>query len=160
MRFLRSSTLLAVTGALTVACSPDAVTGSASPRVPTTPTAPAFDYNSSAPVPEVVSATLIDKSTVRITFNDTALDESLVSAYFTPDASYNNAATLNIAGTSSTGQRTVDLALPAGSTTVRLRNGWSSSSASTGIVWGAFSGAATITSSTGSSAVKAKGHRK
>ena len=157
MRFLRSTTLLAVTGALAAACTPDAVTGSVSPRVPAgLPGAPAFDISGSTPAPEILSATLVDKSTVRITFIDNASDEWMTSAYFTPSASFSAGVTANIVGTPGTGERTVDVTLPAGYTTVRLRHGWSSSA----VVWSAFSNAATIGSSTGSVATKTKGRGK
>ena len=141
MRCLRSTGSLALTLALTAACGPDAVTASRAPEPP-----PVFDVNLAAPVPQILAATVVGRldnsnSLVRITFTDTAEDEWLTSAYFTPTESWGSAVTRNIEGTLGTGERTVDVPAPTGYTTVRLHYLWNSP---TGSVWSSFSAPVTI----------------
>jgi len=143
MRCLRSTASLALTVVLTAACAgADAVTGSK------VPDPPVFDLDPAAPVPQLLSATVVGRldnthSLVRITFTDTAADEWLTSAYFTPTASFSTAVTMNIEGTVGTGDRTVEVSAPTGYTTVRLHYAWKSSNES-GLVWSPFSSPVTI----------------
>jgi len=161
MRFLRSTTLVTLTVALG-ACDSDGVTGSARARVPVAPDGPGFSYNAAAPVPQIVSATVVGRldnahSIVRITFNDTATNEFLTSAYFTPDGGFGGAETQNIAGTPTTGSRTVDLYPSNTATTVRLANAWQGAD---GLVFSAFSQAVTIGSSSTVASTKGNGRNK
>lgn len=127
------------------------------------PNAPHFDFNSSAPAPAAVSASVVGRVDnasvmVRVLFLDTANDEGFVSAYFTPDASFTNSTTLTISGTAGQGNREVDLQAPATATTLRLRYAWLGGSS--GLIWGPFSDAATITIAGNQAPVRTKGSKK
>ena len=147
MHCLRYSASLALTVVLTAACAaPDAVTGSDVPEPPH------FDLDPAAAVPQLLSASVVGRvdnshSLVRITFTDTAADEWLTSAYFTPTAAFSTGVTMNIEGTPGTGDRSVDITAPTGYTTVRLHYAWKTSNES-GLVWSPFSAPVTITNVT------------
>ena len=102
-----------------VACSP------ADPLAPTgaVPHPTAALYDATAPTPTLTSAVRVDATTVRLTFTDTATDETLVSVYFSGCADF--AETETIAPATTIGvERSVDVPMYADYCTVRLRYLW------------------------------------
>jgi len=135
-----------VMGALSVACAdPSATVAPVSGR-------PSLAlYDPSAPVPTLLSveriATMADGSdSLRVTFTDTATDETLVSLYVTGCADF--AATANIDGTVGTGERSADVVLAGGYCTARARYLWNPTpSVQDSWTWGAFSDPVAVTES-------------
>lgn len=152
--------LIAALALVLAACATD-------PTAPTAriPHAPSFDWDASAPVPVIVSAAVVDTDatngliSVAVTYQDTADDEWVVSAYFTPDGSFNNPNTQNIGGTLGTGERSVTVNALIGSTTVRLQNFWKDPSTNTGLRVSSFSDPVTFGTATATATTKRKGKK-
>jgi hypothetical protein len=142
-----------------VACR-DAATDAVAPRA----AHPSFSlYDPEAPVPVPVSAVRDSVRSgfdyVTITFNDNAADETLVSAYFSGGADF--AATQNIAGTPTTGQRSAVVMVPSGYLTVQLRYLWNPDpEAMDSHCWGPFSNKITITDTAPLAGTTTKGKGK
>ena len=159
-RLLFRPTLFAL--ALSAAACRDAATDAVAPRA----ARPSFGmYNPEAPVPVLVSAVRDSVRSgfdyVTITFLDDAVDETIVSAYFSGGADF--AVTQNIVGTRTTGQRSAIVTIPSGYLNVQLRYLWNATpEIMDSQTWGPFSSkiavtdAATLTSTT----TKGKGHRR
>jgi len=117
-------------------------------------------YNPEAPVPVPVSA-VRSGGNVTITFMDDAVDETMVSAYFSGGADF--AVTQNIVGTRTTGQRSAVVAVPSGYLNVQLRYLWNPTpEIQDSQTWGPFSTKIAVTDGgtvTGTTS-KGKGNRK
>jgi hypothetical protein len=159
-RLLFRPTLFAL--ALSAAACRDGATDAIAPRA----ARPSFGlYNAEAPVPVPVSAVRDSARSgfdyVTITFLDDAVDETMVSAYFSGGADF--AVTQNIVGTPTTGQRSAVVAIPSGYLDVQLRYLWNATpEIRDSQTWGPFSskiavtGAATLTTTN----AKGKGNRR
>ena len=148
--------------ALSAAACRDAATDSIAPRA----ARPSFGmYNPEAPVPVPVSAVRDSVRSgfdyVTITFLDDAVDETMVSAYFSGGADF--AVTQNIVGTPTMGQRSAVVAVPSGYLTVQLRYLWNSTpQIRDSQSWGPFSNQIGVTDSgtRTSTTTKGKGNRR
>ena len=154
-RLLFRPTLFAL--ALSAAACGDAATNAIAPSA----ARPSFGmFNAEAPVPVPVSA-VRSGDNVTITFMDDAVDETMVSAYFSGGADF--AVTQNIVGTRTTGQRSAVVAVPAGYLNVQLRYLWNPTpEIQDSQTWGPFSTKIAITdggTGTGTTS-KGKGNRK
>ena len=159
-RLLFRPTLFAL--ALSTAACGDAATDAIAPSS----ARPSFGmYDAEAPVPVVVTAVRDSVRSgfdyVTITFIDNAADETTVSAYFSGGATF--AATQNIDGTPTTGERSAVVVVPSGYLTVRIRYLWNRTpEIMDSSTWGQFSNqvavtdAGTLTSTT----TKSKGKRR
>ena len=147
---------------LSAAACRDAATDAIAPRA----ARPSFGmYDAEAPVPVPVSAVRDSVRSgfdyVTVTFLDDAVDETIVSAYFSGGADF--AVTQNIVGTPTAGQRSAVVVIPSGYLTVQLRYLWNATpEIRDSQSWGPFSAkiavtnAATLTSTT----TKGKGNRR
>jgi hypothetical protein len=126
--------------------------------------APSFSTSGSYPAPELLSAELAGQkvgfSIVRLTFNDVATDETLVSARFT--AADGSVMTQNIGGTTTTGQRVVDLYAQGNVASVKINYMFAdpTTAAICGCTFGPYSATLSVASgSTGTTSNKGKGHK-
>ncbi len=153
---MRTLAILAVT--LAAACSEPTAGPTARPV-----DGPVFNlYNPSAPIPQLVSAVRVAQDgtfdTIRLTFVDTAEDETLVSAYVSGCVSF--AATQNIGGTPGTGERVVDVMVPTGFCKAKLRYLWNPTPEIQGsATWGAFSNEVAVTDAAVLVALKKKSRK-
>jgi hypothetical protein len=113
---------------------------------------------------ELLSAELAGQkvgfSIVRLTFNDVATDETLVSARFT--AADGSVMTQNIGGTTTTGQRVVDLYAQGTVASVKINYMFAdpTTAAICGCTFGPYSATLSVASgSTGTTSNKGKGHK-
>jgi hypothetical protein len=148
--------------ALSAAACGDAATNAIAPGA----ARPSFGmYNAEAPVPVPVTAVRDSVRSgfdyVTITFLDDAVDETIVSAYFSGGADF--AFTQNIAGTPTMGQRSAVVAVPSGYLTVQLRYLWNSTpEIRDSQTWGPFSikVAITGTGTVSNTTTRGKGNRR
>jgi hypothetical protein len=107
---------------LTLACAPDPATAPARPF----PGHGAMSYDGSRPAPVLISATFAKKdqgiNQVTLVFEDTSIDATIVSAYFSGGGV--QGITANIAGPTVLGQRTVTVHMAGNNTTASLRYLW------------------------------------
>jgi len=149
---------VAMSAALLACSTPDATAPVSRVR------APSFSTSGSYPAPELLSAELAGQksgfSIVRLTFNDVATDEVLVSARFT--ASDGTVMTQNIGGTTTTGQRVVDLYAQGNVASVKINYMFAdeTTAAICGCTFGPYSTELAVTSgSPSATAGKAKGRK-
>ena len=145
--------------ALTTAACRDGAIDAVAPRA----ARPSFNmYNPEAPVPVPLSVVRDSRSGVdylTITFMDNAVDETIVSAYFSGGGAF--ATTQNIVGTTTTGQRSAVVAVPSGYLTVQLRYLWNPTpDVQDSHTWGPFSSPFALTDAAGVTTTTTKGNGK